>query len=122
MSMIERRKYRRIAVDFWASLTHPLLGTVTCEIENMSRSGILLKPDEELHFFVMMELDVRIYGDGWDSTMPALPVQVVRVRGGKIALRLLDVMEDAWFAPDDELERSLEQPDYRASNYETAIG
>ncbi len=122
IAMAERRHYRRITVDYWASLTHPLLGTVTCEIQNMSRSGLLLKPNEELPFFVMMELDVRIYGEGWDGTMPSLPVQVVRANQQEIALRFMDIMEDAWFGPDDELEREMESLSLRRIDYDSAYG
>jgi len=102
-NMIERRQDKRVAVDFWASLKHPLLGTVTCGIQDMSVSGIALELDEELNFFVMMELDIRIHGEGWDNSMPALPVQVVRVKEREIALRFLDSVEDAWVPPDDDL-------------------
>lgn len=105
--MIERRRHKRVEVDFWASLKHPLLGTVTCGIQDMSVSGVLLKLDEELNFFVMMELDIRIHGEGWDNTMPSLPVQVVRVKKREIALRFLDSVEDAWSPPDDDLDSDM---------------
>lgn len=105
--MSERRRHRRVEVDFWASLSHPLLGTITCSIQDMSVSGVLLKLDEELSFFVMMELDIRIHGEGWDNTMPALPVQVVRVNNQEIALRFLDSVEDAWSPPDEEIDTDL---------------
>lgn len=70
-------------------------------------SGVLLKLDEELNFFVMMELDIRIHGEGWDNTMPALPVQVVRVNKREIGLRFLDSVEDAWSPPDDDIESDI---------------
>lgn len=105
--MIERRRHKRVEVDFWASLKHPLLGTITCGIQDMSISGVLLKLDEDLNFFVMMELDIRIHGEGWDNTMPALPVQVVRVDKQEIALRFLDSVEDAWSPPDDDFETGM---------------
>jgi len=100
---IDRRRHRRVEVNYWASLKHPLLGTVTCGIQDMSVSGVMLKLDEELNFFVMMELDIRIHGRGWDSSMPALPVQVVRVKEREIALRFLDSVEDAWSPPEDDI-------------------
>ncbi len=105
--MMERRREKRVEVDYWASLNHPLLGTITCSIQDMSVSGVLLKLDEEMNFFVMMELDIRIHGDGWDNTMPALPVQVVRVDAREIALRFLDSVEDSWSPPDDDLDTDL---------------
>lgn len=105
--MMERRREKRVEVDYWASLNHPLRGTITCSIQDMSVSGVLLKLDEEMNFFVMMELDIRIHGDGWDNTMPALPVQVVRVDAREIALRFLDSVEDAWSPPDDDLDTDL---------------
>lgn len=106
--MIERRRHKRVEVDFWASLKHPLLGTVTCGIKDMSVSGVLLQLDEDLNFYVMMELDIRIHGDGWDNTMPALPVQVVRVDKREIALRFLDSVEDAWSPPDDDYDADMD--------------
>lgn len=100
--MIERREHRRVEVDFWASLKHPLLGTATGEIQDMSVSGLSLTLDEEMNFFVMMELDVRIHGAGWDDTMPSLPVQVVRVQHREIALRFLDTCDDFWMPSYEE--------------------
>lgn len=94
--MIERRQHRRVEVDFSASLKHPLLGTATGEIQDISVSGLSLTLDEEMNFFVMMELDVRIHGEGWDDTMPSLPVQVVRVQHREIAIRFLDNCDDFW--------------------------
>mgnify|MGYP001060620357 CR=1 FL=1 len=108
--MIERRSHRRVEVEFWASLKHPLLGTVTGDIQEMSSSGFSLTLDEEMNFFVMMELDVSIHGEGWDNTMPSLPVQVVRVQGREIALRFLDSSEDFW-APQAEEDIQLPYTD-----------
>lgn len=99
--MIERRQHRRVEVDFWASLKHPLLGTVTADVQDMSVSGLSLRLDEDMNFFVMMELDVRIHGEGWDDSMPSLPVQVVRVHNREIAIRFLDVGEDFWMPRSD---------------------
>lgn len=100
--MINRRQHKRVEVDFWASLKHPLLGTVTGEVQDMSISGVSLTLDEEVNFFVMMELDIRIHGDGWDDSMPSLPVQVVRVSQNEIALNFLESCEDLWEPPEDE--------------------
>ena len=102
--MRERRRHKRVEVEFCASMRHPLLGTITCNIEDMSISGVSIKLDEEVDFFVMMELDVRIHGDGWDEAMPALPVQVIRVNDRNIALKFLDNCEDIWSPEEDELE------------------
>jgi hypothetical protein len=38
----------------------------------MSVSGVSIKLDEDLKFFVMMELDVKIRDEGWDES--CLPV------------------------------------------------
>ena len=100
--MDDRRQHRRVEVDFWASLKHPLTGSVTAEIQDMSVSGLSLTLDEEMSCFVMMEMDVRIHGAGWDETMPALPVQVVRVEHREIALRFLDNCEDLCLAQMEE--------------------
>ena len=100
--MIERRRHRRVEVDYWVSLKHPLLGSVTADIQEISSSGFSLTLDEEMNFFVLMELDVQIHGEGWDSSMLALPVQVVRVQEREIALRFLDNYEDFWMPPIEE--------------------
>ena len=100
--MIERRTAKRVEVNFWASLKHPLLGTVIGEIRDMSVSGVSLVLDQEMNIFVMMELDVKIHGEGWDETMPSLPVQVVRVNSREIALRFSDGCEDFWMPPVDD--------------------
>ena len=116
--MRERRVHRRVDVEFWASLKHPLLGTITADVQDMSVSGLSLTLDEELNFFVMMELDVRLHGEGWDSSAPALPVQVVRVNQRSIGLRFLDNCDDYWsplpeaeFKPELGLQESFDDTD-----------
>lgn len=99
---MDRRQHRRVEVDFWASLRHPLIGSVTGDIQDMSVSGLSLTLDKEMKFFVMMELDVRIHGAGWDDSMPALPVQVVRVQEREIALSFMDNCDDFWAPPTEE--------------------
>lgn len=100
--MIERRRHRRVDVNYWASLKHPLLGTMTGSVKDLSLSGLSLQLDEDISFFVMMELDVRIHGDGWDETMPALPVQVARVNQREVALQFLDSREESYEIPTEE--------------------
>ena len=100
--MVERRRHKRVEVDFWASLTHPLLGTITCDIQDMSISGVSIKLDEDLKFFVMMELDVKIRGDGWDDSMPALPVRVTRVDKRDVGLQFIESCEDLWVPPEED--------------------
>tara|TARA_B110000444_G_C18815662_1_gene584989 strand:- start:1035 stop:1409 length:375 start_codon:yes stop_codon:yes gene_type:complete len=102
--MIEKRRHKRVEVDFWASLSHPLLGTVTCDIQDMSISGVSIKLDEDLKFFVMMELDVKIRGDGWDDSMPALPVQVTRVDKRNVGLQFIESCEELWVPPEDDFD------------------
>lgn len=109
--MRERRRHKRVEVDFWATLTHPLLGTITCDIQDMSISGVSIKLDEDLKFFVMMELDVKIRGEGWDDSMPALPVQVTRVDKRNVGLEFIESCEDLWSPPEDELEFSPDDSD-----------
>ncbi len=99
--MNERREYRRVEVDYWASLNHPLLGTITGDVNDMSVSGLSLTLDEELTFFVMMELDVRIHGEGWETSAPSLPVQVTRVKEREIGLRFVEICDDYWTPPPD---------------------
>lgn len=109
--MIEKRRHRRVEVDYWASLSHPLLGTVTCNIQDMSVSGVSIKLDEDLKFFVMMELDVKIRGDGWDDSMPALPVQVIRVEKRNVGLQFIETCEELWVPPEDDLDFSVHESD-----------
>lgn len=101
--MMERRRHKRVDVEFWVSLSHPLLGTTTCDIQDMSISGVSIKLDEDLKFFVMMELDVKIRGEGWDESMPALPVQVTRVDKCNIGLQFIESCEEIWAPPEDGL-------------------
>lgn len=103
--MIERRRHKRVPVQFWVSMSHPLLGIVTGHVKNMSHGGISLTLNEEVGFFRMMELDARIHGDGWDESMPALPVLVVRANEREVALKFLDVESDNFdlAALEDEL-------------------
>ncbi len=109
--MMERRRHKRVEVDFWASLSHPLLGTITCDIQDMSISGVSIKLDEDLKFFVMMELDVKIRGEGWDDSMPALPVQVTRVDKREVGLQFIESCEDIWTPPEDDLDFSADNSD-----------
>lgn len=109
--MKERRRHRRVEVDFWASLSHPLLGTITCDIQDMSVSGVSIKLDEDLKFFVMMELDVKIRGEGWDDSMPALPVQVTRVDKRNVGLEFIESCEDIWTPPEDDMDYSSDDSD-----------
>lgn len=94
--MIDRRQHRRVEVDFWASMKHPLLGTITCSIEDMSSTGVSIRLDEKIGVFVMMELDIRIHGEGWDPSAPSLPVQVVRVNERRVALKFCESFEHIW--------------------------
>ena len=96
MTIRERRVYRRISVNFWVSLSHPMLGVITCKIQDMSSGGLSVKLDEHLGFYHMMELDARMHGGNWDETMPSIPVQVVRIHGREIGLRFLDALDDSW--------------------------
>ncbi|MFT7470854.1 MAG: hypothetical protein ACI8XU_000747 [Kiritimatiellia bacterium] len=109
--MMERRRHKRVEVEFWASLSHPLLGTITCDIQDMSISGVSIKLDEDLKFFVMMELDVKIRGEGWDESMPALPVQVTRVDKRDIGLQFIESCEELWAPPEDGLNFSADNSD-----------
>jgi hypothetical protein len=109
--MMERRGHKRVEVDFWASLTHPLLGTITCDIQDMSTSGVSINLDEDLKFFVMMELDVEIRGEGWDDAMPAVPVQVTRVDKRNIGLQFIESYEEIWAPPEEDLNFSADNSD-----------
>jgi len=91
---IERRRHKRVPVQFWISLSHPLLGVVTGQVQEMSHGGLSLTLDEDVGFFTMMELDARIHGEGWDESMPALPVQVVRAHNREVGMRFLDVEDE----------------------------
>ncbi len=97
--MIERRQHRRINVNCWASMKHPLLGTITAEVEDISFSGLSVRLDETMNLFVMMELNLRLHGDEWDEAMPDLPVQVVRVDERHVALKFCQEFDRYWIAP-----------------------
>jgi len=118
--MRERRRHKRVEVDFWASLSHPLLGTITCDIQDRSVSGVSIKLDEDLNFFVMMELDVKIRGEGWDESMPALPVQVTRVNKRDIGLQFIESCEDIWSPPEEDLDFDTDDSDVTSQLSESA--
>ena len=92
--MIERRQHQRLTIDGWASLKHPLLGTMTGQVEDISAGGLSLRLDGDMNFFVMMELDAHIHSDELDDSIPAMPVQVVRVGYRRIGLKFLEEIED----------------------------
>jgi hypothetical protein len=97
MEMIEKRRHKRVPVQFWVSLSHPLLGVVTGQVQEMSHGGLSLTLDDDVGFFTMMELEARIHGEGWDDSMPPLAVQVVRAQNREIAMKFMDVDdEDSW--------------------------
>lgn len=80
-------------------MTHPLLGVVTGNVQDMSLGGLSVKLDENLGFFAMMELDARIHGAGWDDSIPALTVQVLRVDDRDIGLRYVDKRAQEFLSP-----------------------
>jgi hypothetical protein len=59
----------------------------------------------------MMELDVKIRGDGWDDSMPALPVQVTRVDKRDIGLQFIESCEELWVPPEDDLDLPADNSD-----------
>jgi len=70
----------------------------------MSISGVSIKLDEDSKFFVMMELDVKLRGDGWDDSMPALPVRVTRVDKRDVGLQFIESCEDLWMPPEEDVD------------------
>ena len=106
--MMNRRRHKRVEVEFWASLSRPLAGTITCDMQDMSVSGVSIKLDEDLKFFVMMELDVKIRDEGWDESMLGLPARVICIDYRDIGLRLIDSCEDIWAPPKDDLNSSAD--------------
>lgn len=87
--MKERRKHRRVEVEYCVNLRHPLLGVLTATVRNLSVGGLAMTLDDDITCFVMQEFDIEVQGDGWQSQTPTLPVQVTRVSGRDIALRFL---------------------------------
>ena len=74
----------------------------------MSVSGVSIKLDEDLKLFVMMELDVKIRDEGWDESMPGLPVQVMRVDKRDIGLQFIESCEEIWVLPKNGLNFSAD--------------
>ena len=68
----------------------------------MSVSGVSIKLDEDLKFFVMMELDVKIRDEGWDESMPGLHARVICIDNGDIGMRLIESCEEIWAPPKDD--------------------
>jgi len=74
----------------------------------MSVSGVSIKLDEDVKLFVMMELDVKIRDEGWDESMPGLPVQVMRVDKRDIGLQFIESCEEIWVLPKNDLNFSAD--------------
>ena len=87
--MIDRRRHRRVDVEYCVNLHHPLLGVLTATANNLSVGGLAVTLDKDISCFVMMEFEIEVQGDGWQLEPPRLPVQVTRVSGRAIALRFL---------------------------------
>ena len=74
----------------------------------MSVSGVSIKLDEDVKLFVMMELDVKIRDEGWDESMPGLPVQVMRVDKRDIGVQFIESCEEIWVLPKNGLNFSAD--------------
>ena len=74
----------------------------------MSVSGVSIKLDEDVKLFVMMELDVKIRDEGWDESMPGLPVQVMRVDKRDIGLQFIESLEEICVLLKDDLNFSAD--------------
>lgn len=85
--MRERRQHQRTAINGWASLQHPLLGTITAKVADISAGGMSLRLDDNRNFFVMMELDAKIHSAEVIDSIPPVTVQVVRVQRRRVGLR-----------------------------------
>lgn len=90
-TMKERRQHQRTAINGWASLQHPLLGTITAEVEDISAGGMSLRLDDDRNFFVMMELDAKIHAGAVNDSLPPVTVQVVRVQRQRVGLRFQEI-------------------------------
>ena len=106
--MMNRRRHKRVEVEFWASLSRPLAGTITCDIQDMSVSGVSIKLDEDLKLFVIMELDVKIRDEGWGESMPGVPVQVMRFDKRDIGLQFIESLEEICVLLKDDLNFSAD--------------
>lgn len=111
--MIDRRRHRRVDVDYCVNLRHPLLGVITASVTNLSVSGLALTLDDDINCFVMMEFQIEVQGDGWEEHTPTLPVQVTRVSGRDIAVRFLvensvSAAERYSIEVESEIEREME--------------
>lgn len=87
--MKDRRKHRRVEVEYCVNLRHPLLGVLSATVKNLSVGGLAMTLDDDITCFVMQEFDIEVQGDGWQTQTPTLPVQVTRVSGRDVALRFL---------------------------------
>ena len=55
-----------------------------------------------------MELDVKIRDEGWDESMPGLPVQVMRVDKRDIGVQFIESCEEIWVLPKNGLNFSAD--------------
>ena len=85
--MIERRQYPRHALRSPVQLTHPEFGRIDGQLKDMSEGGIFVEVDNPHSFKLNTWLEGRITGRGWDRTLPALAMMVVRIQASGIALQ-----------------------------------
>ena len=118
--MEDRRKHRRVEVEYCVNLRHPLLGVLTATVNNLSVGGLAMTLDDDITCFVMQEFDIEVQGDGWQSQTPTLPVQVTRVSGRDIALRFL-VVNSASMADKIEQGEIQVQPEPKQKNRQMTL-
>ena len=92
----DRRKHLRVSVDYQVSLSHPSFGQVDGYIGNMSSSGMSLTLSREVELSALQQVDAQIYGDGWDDSMPPLPMLVIRMQAREVALQFVENVDESY--------------------------
>ncbi len=94
--MRERRIQTRVQVDHSVDLFHPSFGRVSGEVINMSIGGIFLMLESPIDCVTFQQVDAKIRGEGWDESMPAVAMEVIRLEGSGIALRFVEPIDGYW--------------------------
>lgn len=93
--MKDRRKFSRKRTDLDVVIGHPALGQIIGHIRDMSEEGVFLDVKQSVRFKCGQIVGAKIIGDTGIGVLPLLSMEVVRVEISGIALKFVELSEDA---------------------------
>ncbi len=91
--MNEKRKHPRHSACYLVVLTHPTLGKKMGKVKDMSDGGVYLELESSAGLYPKCRLSAQIMGENWDSTMPALDMEVTRILDRGVALTFTESLD-----------------------------